>query len=146
MLETGYPRNDRLVTATPAEVAEVRAELGLRPDQRVVLYMPTHRDAEAGYRALLDPDEVADLLPEDMVLLVRAHHFYRNANSSSHPRVRDVSAHGRVEDLYLAADVLITDYSSAMFDYAILDRPIVIYAPDWDAYRGRGPALRRLRR
>ena len=41
----------------------------------------------------------------------------------------------RVEDLYLAADVLVTDYSSAMFDYAVLDRPIVVYAPDWDAYR-----------
>src|SRR5690606_1007894 len=40
-----------------------------------------------------------------------------------------------VEDLYLAADVLVTDYSSLMFDYAVLDRPIVIYAPDWEAYR-----------
>lgn len=50
-------------------------------------------------------------------------------------RIHDVSAHLRVEDLYLAADVLVTDYSSAMFDYAVLDRPIVVYAPDWDAYR-----------
>jgi CDP-glycerol glycerophosphotransferase len=40
-----------------------------------------------------------------------------------------------VEDLYLAADVLITDYSSAMFDFAVLDRPVVIYAPDWPVYR-----------
>ena len=40
-----------------------------------------------------------------------------------------------MEDLYLAADVLVTDYSSAMFDYAVLDRPIVVYAPDWEAYR-----------
>ncbi|TDC70204.1 CDP-glycerol:glycerophosphate glycerophosphotransferase, partial [Micromonospora sp. KC606] len=39
-----------------------------------------------------------------------------------------------VEDLYLAADVLVTDYSSAMFDYAVLDRPIVVYTPDRDAY------------
>lgn len=46
-----------------------------------------------------------------------------------------MSAHPSVEDLYLAADVLVTDYSSAMFDYGTLDRPIVIYAPDWDAYR-----------
>jgi CDP-glycerol glycerophosphotransferase len=46
-----------------------------------------------------------------------------------------VSAHPVVEDLYLAADVLITDYSSAMFDFAVLDRPLVIFAPDWPAYR-----------
>jgi CDP-glycerol glycerophosphotransferase len=46
-----------------------------------------------------------------------------------------VSAQPSVETLYLAADVLITDYSSAMFDYAVLDRPIVIHAPDWELYR-----------
>ena len=46
-----------------------------------------------------------------------------------------MSAYPVVEDLYLAADMLITDYSSAMFDYAVLDRPVVIYAPDWPAYR-----------
>jgi CDP-glycerol glycerophosphotransferase len=46
-----------------------------------------------------------------------------------------VADHPRIEDLYLAADALVTDYSSVMFDYAVLDRPIVIYAPDWDEYR-----------
>ena len=46
-----------------------------------------------------------------------------------------MSAYPVVEDLYLAADVMITDYSSAMFDYAVLDRPMVIFAPDWAAYR-----------
>ena len=49
--------------------------------------------------------------------------------------MRDVSLHPSVEELCLAADVLITDYSSIMFDYAVLDRPIVIHAPDWDVYR-----------
>jgi CDP-glycerol glycerophosphotransferase len=51
--------------------------------------------------------------------------------------VRDVSSHPSVEELCLAADVLVTDYSSIMFDYAVLDRPIVIHAPDWDEYRER---------
>jgi CDP-glycerol glycerophosphotransferase len=70
---------------------------------------------------------------------VRSHYFHdrerRPRAAAGSDGVLDVSAHDRVEDLYLAADVLITDYSSAMFDYAVLDRPIVIYAPDWDAYR-----------
>ena len=43
--------------------------------------------------------------------------------------------HPSVEELSLAADVLVTDYSSLMFDYAVLDRPIVIHAPDWEVYR-----------
>jgi CDP-glycerol glycerophosphotransferase len=46
-----------------------------------------------------------------------------------------VSEHPSVEELCLAADVLVTDYSAIMFDYAVLDRPIVIHAPDWEEYR-----------
>ena len=49
-------------------------------------------------------------------------------------RVIDVSSYDPVEELCLAADVLVTDYSSAMFDYAVLDRPVVIFAPDWPVY------------
>ena len=73
------------------------------------------------------------------VLLVRAHYFYgadpQLAALHREGRIRDVAAHPSVEELCLAADVLLTDYSSIMFDYAVLDRPIVIHAPDWEAYR-----------
>jgi CDP-glycerol glycerophosphotransferase len=74
------------------------------------------------------------------VLLVRAHYFYPSTGlAPTHPRLRDVSDHPDVEQLLIATDVLITDYSSMMFDYAVLDRPIVVYAPDWDTYvRTRG--------
>ena len=50
-------------------------------------------------------------------------------------RLLDVAAHPSIETLCLAADVLVTDYSSLMFDYAVLDRPIVIHAPDWERYK-----------
>jgi CDP-glycerol glycerophosphotransferase len=72
------------------------------------------------------------------VLLVRAHYFHVPAAQrirARRGRILDVSAYPVVEDLYLAADALITDYSSAMFDFAVLDRPVVIFAPDWPAYR-----------
>jgi len=137
-LETGYPRNDRLATAGPEEVARVRAMLGLAPEDRVVLYAPTHREHLPGYRPPFDPDQLLEVLGPNGRVLMRSHYFHdREATEATieQERVRDVSGYGCVEDLYLAADVLITDYSSAMFDYAILDRPVVIYAPDWDAYR-----------
>jgi CDP-glycerol glycerophosphotransferase len=137
-LEVGYPRNDRLATATAPEVRQVRAGLGIGPDDPVVLYAPTHREHLPNYRPPFDPDRLLDLLGPAGRLLMRSHYFH-DRGGRFRPlgvgRVLDVSAHARVEDLYLAADVLITDYSSAMFDYAVLDRPIVIYAPDWDAYR-----------
>ena len=75
-------------------------------------------------------------LGPDTRILLRGHYFYGSIGfPPRHPRVLDVSAHPSVETLYLAADVLITDYSSAMFDYAVLDRPLVIYAPDWEIYK-----------
>ncbi|SCF02982.1 CDP-glycerol:poly(glycerophosphate) glycerophosphotransferase [Micromonospora haikouensis] len=143
-LEVGYPRNDRLVTATDTEVREVRARLGLAAGDRVVLYAPTHREHLPGYRPPFDPELLRDALGPAGVLLMRSHYFADRDRRRPVPgsgaapgpaRVRDVSGHDRVEDLYLAADVLVTDYSSAMFDYAVLDRPIVVYAPDWEAYR-----------
>ena len=138
-LETGYPRNDRLALATADDVAEVRAKLGIEPAQRVVLYAATHREHLPGYHPPFDPARLREAAGPDSVLLMRSHYFLDRSGGAPNPvdlpGVRDVSAYPSVEDLYLAADVLVTDYSSVMFDYAVLDRPIVIYAPDWDAYR-----------
>lgn len=136
-LETGYPRNDVLATATPEQVAEARAGLGIRPGSTAVLYTPTHREYHKGFVPQLDPARLARALGPDHVLLMRAHYFYDESplGDAPAPGVIDVADHPRIEDLYLAADVLVTDYSSVMFDYAVLDRPIVIYASDWDEYR-----------
>ncbi|GAB3817232.1 bifunctional glycosyltransferase/CDP-glycerol:glycerophosphate glycerophosphotransferase [Micromonospora zhanjiangensis] len=137
-LETGYPRNDRLATATARDAAQARARIGLGPEERVVLYAPTHREHLPGYRPPFEPERFVDALGPNARLLMRSHYFHDRdpgAAIAAGDRVLDVSGHPSVEDLYLAADVLVTDYSSAMFDYGTLDRPIVIYAPDWDAYR-----------
>jgi CDP-glycerol glycerophosphotransferase len=138
-LETGYPRNDVLATATDADVGRVRAALGIDPGQTAVLYAPTHREYDEDPTPPLDLAHFADGLGGDHVVLARMHYFHEQ-----HPllrelhdagRIRDVAAHPAVEELCLAADVLVTDYSSIMFDYAVLDRPIVIHAPDWERYR-----------
>jgi CDP-glycerol glycerophosphotransferase len=138
-LEVGYPRNDVLATATDEAVAAARASLGLAPGKRAVLYAPTHRDWETGHVPVLDLGAAAEALGPDGVLLARAHYFYdadpvaRSLDRAG--RLLDVAAHPSIETLCLAADVLVTDYSSLMFDYAVLDRPIVIHAPDWERYR-----------
>ncbi len=139
-LDHGYPRNDVYYTAGAAEVRAVRDRLGIAPGRRAILYAPTHRDYEAGWTPRLDLAALADHLGEDTVLLVRGHYFYEGAASPlAHlrrtGRLIDVSSYDPVEDLCLAADALVTDYSSIMFDYANLDRPIVVHADDWETYR-----------
>jgi CDP-glycerol glycerophosphotransferase len=137
-LEVGYPRNDMLVEATDAQVARIRAELGIEAGRSAILFAPTHREYRREFVPPADVDRLAYELGDDFLVLIRAHYFYGSRRREKHPRGRgilDVSAHPSVEELCLAADLLVTDYSSIMFDYAVLDRPIVIHAPDWDEYR-----------
>ncbi|MBG0561617.1 bifunctional glycosyltransferase/CDP-glycerol:glycerophosphate glycerophosphotransferase [Actinoplanes aureus] len=135
-LETGYPRNDRLALATDRDVAAARAELGIEPGEQVVLYAPTHREWHSTFTSLLDVDALAEALGPNARILLRGHYFYDSLGfPPQHPRVLDVSTHPSVETLAIASDALITDFSSVMFDYAVLDRPVIIFAPDWEIYQ-----------
>jgi CDP-glycerol glycerophosphotransferase (TagB/SpsB family) len=138
-LDVGYPRNDAFYTSTAEDVAAIRRRLGVPEDRIAVLYAPTHRDYRKDFAAQLDLAAFCEALGGEFVVLLRAHHFYEGTlgleaalRSGS---LIDVTAHRSSEDVCLAADALITDYSSIMFDYANLDRPIVVYADDWDVYR-----------
>ncbi|NUS17145.1 MAG: bifunctional glycosyltransferase family 2 protein/CDP-glycerol:glycerophosphate glycerophosphotransferase [Streptomyces sp.] len=136
-LEYGQPRTDVFHRATPRDVAALRDRLGIPPTATALLYAPTHRDYEPGYVPALDLPRLADELGPGVVLLLRTHYFHPPGahGTAGHPRVIDVSGHPSAEELCLASDGLVTDYSSLMFDYAGLDRPIVLHVPDWDTYR-----------
>ncbi|MFC0602158.1 bifunctional glycosyltransferase/CDP-glycerol:glycerophosphate glycerophosphotransferase [Streptomyces palmae] len=136
-LEYGYPRNDIFQRATAEDVLRIRDALGIEPGITALLYAPTHRDYQRVFTPRLDLARLAHALGPGFVLLVRAHYFHPDGLRGPYDdgRIIDVSAHPRVEELCLASDALLTDYSSIMFDYANLDRPIVLHADDWEPYR-----------
>ncbi|MEW9509336.1 bifunctional glycosyltransferase/CDP-glycerol:glycerophosphate glycerophosphotransferase [Streptomyces bacillaris] len=137
-LDVGYPRNDVYYRAGAEDVARIRADLGIAPGKTAVLYAPTHRDYQKGWTPTLDLARVATELGDEFVLLVRSHYFYtqnpRLQRLAEQGAIIDVSGYPVVEDLCLASDALIADYSSITFDYANLDRPIVVFADDWQVY------------
>lgn len=143
ILETGYPRNDLLSSTEADEVrARVRGKLGIAEDTTTVLYAPTWRDDEvfteepSEVPLALDPGAFSSALGEDHVLLVRAHNMVTGRSLPADlPGVRDVSLYPDVRDLYAAADVLVTDYSSTMFDFAITGRPVVFFAYDLERFQ-----------
>ncbi|RAJ33510.1 CDP-glycerol glycerophosphotransferase [Kitasatospora sp. SolWspMP-SS2h] len=140
-LEAGYPRNDRLVRADPVERAAVRARLGVPEGRTVVLYAPTWRDDQRDgdrYRLdlRLDVEAARAALGEDHLLLLRPH-VHVGGRMPDDDFVRDVSDHPDVADLMLAADVLVTDYSSLMFDFAVTGRPMLFFTYDLEHYRNR---------
>ncbi|MFE4700651.1 CDP-glycerol glycerophosphotransferase family protein [Streptomyces sp. NPDC056738] len=134
-LEYGLPRNDVYQHATPADVERLRASLGIPAGTVAVLYAPTYRDYRHSRPRTPDLERVLRELGPRFVVLARAHPAYgAPLTETTGGRVIDVSGHPSVESLCLASDALVTDYSSLMFDYAVLDRPIVVLADDWEAY------------
>ena len=141
IIEEGYPRNDRLINHAPEEREQIRKELGV-DDKKVILYAPTWRDNQhtSGegytYKTEVDFDRLHRELGDEYVILFRAH--YLVANSFDFDRyegfVRNVSEHSDINDLYIAADILITDYSSVFFDYANLTKPVIFYMYDLEQY------------
>jgi CDP-glycerol glycerophosphotransferase len=143
--EYGYPRNDLLRRGDVAELAaRVRDRLGLPAGKRVVLYAPTWRDNQVyangrRYRfdMRLDLERAWRELGQDHVFLIRGHHHMADDVPAG---MRDgfafnVTAYPDITELFLVADVLLTDYSSAMFDYAVTGRPMVFFTYDLAEYR-----------
>jgi CDP-glycerol glycerophosphotransferase len=141
--ETGYPRNDVLRSAGADTLRDdVRRQLGIAPGAFAVLHAPTWRDDDktddGRFRqsVLLDPELMAEALPEGSRLLLRLHRNVRERPTSPDSDfVLDVSDHPDIAELYLAADVLVSDYSSAVYDFAVTGKPILLFAPDLDRYR-----------
>ncbi|RSS87194.1 glycosyltransferase [Streptomyces sp. WAC02707] len=140
---TGSPRNDVLVNAGPQDGDRVRERLGVPDGHTVVLYAPTRREyRRGGYVERIDPARLAADLGEGHTLVVRLHPSLAAGPARGlglaelHRRgvLIDATDEPHVEDLMLASDLLITDYSALMFDYVLLDRPVLIHADDWAAY------------
>ena len=136
ILETGYPRNDLLSAPDRDVVRErVRAALAIAAGARVVLYAPTWRE-RFSMTIELDLEELHERLGPDFVVLTRAHGLTAaDTDLSDGPGWRDVTDWPEITELYLAADVLLTDYSSAMFDFAVTGKPQVFYTYDLEEYR-----------
>lgn len=136
--EIGYPRNDILSSNAPSiGSVEVRHVLGIPEDARVVLYAPTWREDSKGDIGPTALDVFLRSMPSDVWTILRGHSVsLRRGKDAHYDRAVDATSYPNSSELLLAADLLITDYSSIMFDFAITRKPIVYYTPDYDEYLG----------
>lgn len=151
IVELGYPRNDDLAVKSKSESNrnQIREHLGLAPSDNVVLYAPTWRESLSSQAWVAEMVDFIDMknfsnsLGQEYKTLVRGHGH--NARSKKRinqiPNVIDVTDHPNINDLYIAADVIVTDYSSVMFDAAVANKPIVFFVPDLDVYTSGGRGL-----
>ena len=143
----GLPRADLFADEARREraLARLRTTWGLPDGRRTVLYAPTFRGNSIGkarYDDLLDLRAMHEALGDDHVVLLKLHPFIRDALVVPPDLASfaiDVSADPDLNELMLISDILVTDYSSAIYEFSLLGRPIAFLAPDGDAYeRERG--------
>lgn len=144
MLEIGYPRNDILFLGNNTEsILERKKKMGLPLDKKILLYAPTWRDneyyAKGAYKFnnAMDFDLLREKLGDDYVCIVKYHYLVReNRDWSAYKDfVYKFDMYEDIAELYLVADMLITDYSSVMFDYSILKRPMLFFTYDLEEYK-----------
>ncbi len=144
MLETGYPRNDILYSKDKeSKMTEIKKELGIPADKKVILYAPTWRDDEfyghAQYKFTLKMDlaKMKEELGDEYVVILRTHYFIADFLDLSDYQgfAYNLSKYDDIARLYLISDILITDYSSVFFDYANLRRPMLFFTYDLEKYR-----------
>ena len=141
IIESGYPRNDILRHQPQDVIQKVRDQLQIDAGKKVVLYAPTFRDwnPNSFQRTLEDIQTLSQQVDEDSIVLLRLHYLLSNMISQHNmpTNIVNVSNYQDIQELYLISDMLITDYSSVMFDFALLKRPIILYSYDLEEYVSR---------
>jgi len=141
-LRVGTPRNDVLVKNDPAQRERIRQSLGIAGDVGLLLYAPTYREKREMIpkEVQMDLSRTLDCLESSTgktwKCLFRAHYLSSGLDLEGvRDRIVDVTQYEDMAELLLAADMVLTDYSSCALDFILLDRPALFYIPDWDHYR-----------
>ena len=137
VINIGMPRNDELFN-NDLILKYKEGLLNKYPvlkNKKVILYAPTFRgNIYKGFRSIdFDALKVIDNLGEDYILLYKFHPLLGNIDLDKHPRILNMN-HEDTHQLFCVSDYLISDYSSIVFDYMILQKPILFYVPDYKEY------------
>lgn len=144
VLEIGYPRNDIFYKNNVGEISnKIKNRLNIPSNKKVILYAPTFRDNQKEnnkfvFSLNMDFEKLYEKLGEEYILLLRLHVIVKNkVNIPDEYKdfIYNVSNYPDIQELYLVSDILMTDYSSVMFDFANTGRPILFYTYDLEDYR-----------
>ena len=141
LLFSGLPRNDALYHYEKELIPKIKRKINIPDNKKVILYAPTWRDSNDGGKtySVKPPINIAKWkkeLSQEYVVLFRTH---PNTNKlmgiEFDDFVIDVTKYPQINDLLIVSDILISDYSATIFDYSILERPIISFAYDYNEYK-----------
>src|SRR5699024_3422663 len=139
IVRTGLPRNDVLANSPENQVINIKRKLNISCDKKVILYCPTYRDWQGNNMDInIDFNKWYKKLGDDYIVLLRTHAKVSNTilkTDIPDDFLYDLSQYDELNDLMLISDLLITDYSSLVIDYSILEKPILCYTYDFEKYQ-----------
>lgn len=145
ILNSGFPRNDSLVNNLSSTKRKVKALLGLKNDERLILYAPTFKGNEHNAQNIRMESELLDVLKlkenlkkkfhADWVFATRGHQYAGDLLMKGSDM--DLSDYPDMQELLLVADILVTDYSSSIWDFALTRKPCFLFVPDLEEYVGK---------
>lgn len=142
VMECGLPRNDIFFHYTSNDVLRIKKKIGIPENKKIVFYAPTFRNEQGSNPYDIDVNRLLDTLHlktgDDWVFVFRAHPTYIYYGKPMFPtsdKVIDETLYPDMQELLLISDILITDYSSTMFDFNLMHRPVFLYTKDIEAYQ-----------
>ena len=136
IIEIGMPRNDILITQNSDLKNTVYQNLGIPKEKKIIMYAPTFRENIIDNPFNIDFDVLIKELEKkfggEWIVLFRYHHM--QAGRTECKNSVDVTSFPDMQQLLLIADILITDYSSTMWDFSLMNKPVFLYAPDIEHY------------
>ncbi len=139
VLEYGIPRDDALFHRDPEKATALKTQLGISDDKCVILYAPTFRDNYSMGSYLSDYSGIGaafcKVSGKQPLFLVKYHPNIRGSyDFSGEENIIDMTDWSDIQELYMVSDYLITDYSSTMFEFAMLKKPVFLYMNDYEDY------------
>lgn len=140
--ETGLPRNDIFFNYTNDDIIRIKNKLRIKESTKVLIYAPTFRNEKSNDPYAIDTTRLLATLETrfggDWMILVRMHPcfvWYGKAEFEYSDKVVDVTDYPDMQDLLLISDVCISDYSSTMFDFNLMHRPVFLFTTDIPEYQ-----------
>lgn len=145
ILKSGYPRSDLFFNYTEEWITKIKGKLGVQGDRHIILYAPTFKGSESNASSFSEGAELIDVnlvkkclhdkFGGEWIFATRGHLY---SQSVPLPGVDyDWTSYSDMQELLLVSDVLITDYSSCVWDFFVLQKPTFLFVPDRDYYEGK---------
>ncbi|PWJ48365.1 CDP-glycerol glycerophosphotransferase family protein [Faecalicatena contorta] len=138
ILTYGMPRNDMLIKQNREDLYEkVKNFYNIPAENHILLYAPTYRESKKASEYLFNCTKMRQVLTQrfggDWSILFRMHYFIMEQLEFSEEYI-DASQYSDMQELLYVSDILITDYSSSMWDFALMNKPCFLFATDLNHY------------